>query len=159
MPGDLIRLTIEKPVTLLPEPLSPTKPTISPLPIENERRSSTRATPLRVKNWVSRSRTSSIGVSVRVDGPSLLASIRWSPSAPPRIEHVLQSVTQQIEPEHGPGNRQPGEGVHPPVTLEEVLESELDHCAPFGARGFDSQSDKGQAGGFENGPAELQVSR
>ena len=58
-PGGSIRPRIESPVTLLPEPDSPTSPTTSPAATSNDTPSTAFTTPARVKKWVARSRTSS----------------------------------------------------------------------------------------------------
>jgi hypothetical protein len=52
---------MENPVTVLPEPDSPTSPRTSPEPNEKLTSSTALATPSRVKKWVWRLRTSRVG--------------------------------------------------------------------------------------------------
>ncbi len=56
-PGGSIRPRIEKPVTVLPEPDSPTSPMISPGDRSNDTPSTALIAPARVANSVRRSRT------------------------------------------------------------------------------------------------------
>ncbi len=63
-PGGSIRPRIEKPVTLLPEPDSPTSPTISPASSENDTSLTARRGPRRVANSVERPSTASSGALI-----------------------------------------------------------------------------------------------
>jgi hypothetical protein len=75
----------ERAVTLLPEPLSPTMPSVSPGPTVKETPSTARTAPASVRKTVWRSLTSSTGT---VPGPFLM----WQASARPRVEPVAQPV-------------------------------------------------------------------
>jgi hypothetical protein len=55
------RRMMERAVTLLPQPDSPTMPSVSPLPTSNDTPPTARVTPSWVKKCVSRSRTDSKG--------------------------------------------------------------------------------------------------
>src|SRR5712691_246076 len=140
-PGLFSSPITDEAVTDFPEPVSPTSPTTSLSSISKLSPSITRSSPLRMKKELRRSRTSSS------------ATLR---APPPRIENVLEPVAEQVEPEHGEGDRQAGEGVDPPVAVEEVLQAHADHHAPLGARHAHAESDEGQAGRLQDRPAALQ---
>ncbi len=61
---------MEKPVTDLPEPDSPTSPRMRPRPSENDTSSTAGSTPSRVKKWVRRLRTCSVGSAALIGTPS-----------------------------------------------------------------------------------------
>src|SRR5690606_36529112 len=100
----------EKPVIVLPEPDSPTRPTISPADTLRSTPSTAFTTPPWVKKWVRRPRTSSTGVACPVaparDPPTQDAS---SPEDRPetvsggivRIEDIAQMVTDKVDADDG----------------------------------------------------------
>src|SRR5882724_7267863 len=83
LPGGSIRPSRERPVTVLPEPDSPTIPSTSPRPTSNDTPSTAFTTPARVKKWTFRSST---------DRTTLMLS-----ALEPRVHHVAQLVADQID--------------------------------------------------------------
>src|SRR3954467_14580035 len=82
-PGGSINPSSDRPVTVLPDPDSPTMPSTSPPPTSNETPSTAFTTPARVKKWTFRSstaRTADIVLSLQ-----------------PRVHHVAQLVADQID--------------------------------------------------------------
>ncbi len=72
---------MEKPVTVLPEPDSPTRPSTLPRWMEKETSSTAFTTPPRVKKCVRRLRTSSVGVAMRhFFSRGFSTSRSWSPT-------------------------------------------------------------------------------
>ena len=61
--ASLMRPMIERDSTVLPEPDSPTTPIASPRAIDSDTPSTARTTPRGVRKWVTRSETSSSGVT------------------------------------------------------------------------------------------------
>src|SRR5205085_838500 len=88
----------ESTVTLLPQPDSPTMPSVSPGTTSNETPSTARVTPSAVKKWVRRSRTLSSGSATGATHPPREA----------RVEAVAQPVADQVDGEHD--QRQRGAG-------------------------------------------------
>ncbi len=132
-PGLATSRMIDRLVTLLPQPDSPTRPMISPRSTWKSMPSTARTTPSRVWNDVRRPLTSSSGRSPRsclgrrfdagtissmmlpVDGRDRAACRSW-PSArrprgrprssvQPRVEGVAQAVAEQVETEDREGDR------------------------------------------------------
>src|SRR5438046_8782315 len=81
-------------VTDLPQPLSPTMPTVSPFATVNPTLSSARTTPSRVLNSTERSSTLRSGGFIGHQPPSEFSC----PST--RVDQISQSVPQEIEAEH-----------------------------------------------------------
>ena len=65
-PGASTSPRMENPVTVFPDPDSPTRPSTSPLPKEKLISSTALATPSRVKKWVRRCRTSRVDSGMRI---------------------------------------------------------------------------------------------
>ncbi len=109
-----------RPVTVLPQPVSPTTPTASPGPMTRSMPS--RATVRRSSPWKARRspRISSTGS----DGRS-----RPGSSAVPRIEDAQQHVTDEVEAQHRDEDGEAGEGRHPPL-VEDDRPAVRDHEAP-----------------------------
>src|SRR5262245_66332550 len=78
-PGGSTRPRIEKPVTVLPQPDSPTRPSTSPAATSKLTPSTARTAPARVKKWVRRFSTSRV-LALKA-----------------RIEHVAQAVADQVD--------------------------------------------------------------
>ncbi len=72
---------MEKPVTVLPEPDSPTRPSTRPLPTLNETSSTAFTTPARVKKCVCSPRTSSVGSRVAAWGAEVSTACDVGPIA------------------------------------------------------------------------------
>src|SRR5687768_6544608 len=107
-----------------------------------------------MKKEVRRSRTS----SRLMPGASRPAQhlVRRSCAPPLWVEHVLETVPEQVEAEDGEGDRQAGERVDPPVALKEVLQAHADHHAPLRLRYPHAEADEGKARSLEDRPAALQ---
>src|ERR1700761_6363477 len=101
---------------VLPQPDSPTRPMISPGWSERLTPSSTRATPASVVKDTDRSRTDNSSASI----------------APhPRIEHVAQPVTEQVEAHPHQQDRDAWSRGIPPGLWQKAA-AFGDHAAPFG---------------------------
>src|SRR5438552_12884136 len=83
LPGGSIKPSSDRPVTVLPEPDSPTMPSTSPRPTSNETPSTAFTTPARVKKWTLRSSTTSTA--------DMILSFQ------PRVHDVAQLVADQID--------------------------------------------------------------
>src|SRR6202035_3014269 len=115
-------------VTLLPEPDSPTMPSVSPGRNEKLTPSTARTTPVSVKNHVCRFSTWRLG----------------SAASRMRIKPVADAVTDEVEADHHGEDGKPGECRDPPLVHQ--LASLGDHGAPLGRRRHDAQAEKGKAG-------------
>src|SRR5438034_4294370 len=129
-------------VTDLPEPDSPTMPTVSPLATVMSTCSTARTMPRRVENSTVRSRTSSSGIAVIVRS-----------RAPLWIDDVTQTITEQIEAEHCDHQCGAREECDPPFARHHEGGAFGDHDAPLRGRRSDAEPDERQAGGVENGVA------
>src|SRR3974390_641151 len=123
-PGGSISPMIERPVTDLPAPDSPTTPSTSPLAISKEMPSMAWSTRWRVTNSTRRLRTESTGSLMRTDIPKSRRS-----SSQFRIERVAQPIAEQIDGKDQPGQRQSGKGDDPPFAGEQVVVADPDQGA------------------------------
>src|SRR3954454_19073926 len=82
-PGGSISPSSERPVTVFPEPDSPTIPSTSPRPTANDTPSTAFTTPARVKKWTFRSSTER-------------TAPMWS-ALEPRVHYIAQLVADQID--------------------------------------------------------------
>src|SRR6056297_454485 len=121
-PGDSNPM-IDRAVTLLPEPLSPTSPRISPRSTDNEASSTAVILPSVVSKLTCRFSIESSGSISDHLNPCLLS---W-------VEHVTQPVAEQIEAEDGEHDRRPRR-VDDPPRLPHVLSSTGEHRPPLGGR-------------------------
>ena len=103
-----IRRRMDSAVTDLPQPDSPTMPSVSPRASSNDTPSTARTTPSSVSNWVCRSRTSRIAFTAAVTS-----------SRQPRVEPVAQPVAQKVHRQHGDGEERAGNQDGPGRDLEE----------------------------------------
>src|ERR1700736_613708 len=106
-PGGPTRPRIEKPVTVLPEPDSPTSPSTSPRSTVKLAPSTARTAPWRVKNDVDRSVTASTGAGMQ------------SPLEA-RVHHVAQPVAHQVDGDDGDQQGDAGIERDPVVAREHV---------------------------------------
>ena len=81
---------MEKAVTDLPEPDSPTNPMISPRPTVKLTPATALATPALVKKWVSRFSTARVGGSAMATLP-----------LQPGVQHVAQLVADEVDGNDG----------------------------------------------------------
>src|ERR1044072_5814260 len=144
-----MRITANE-VTDLPEPDSPTIPSVSPLATSILMCCTALTMPRRVENSTVRSLMSSSGTG----GGALLRSgslrsMRAS-RAPLRIDDVAQAVAQQIEAEHRDHQREPGKERDPPFARHHEGRAFGDHDAPLGIRRAHAESDEGQARRIED---------
>jgi len=116
-PGGSIRPRMEKPVTVLPEPDSPTSPRISPGATSKSTPSTARATPSLVKKWVRRLRTWS----------PALAHLRFR-----GFSNVAQLVARQVDADDGDGQRHSGKEADPVAARQQELETVGDQHAERG---------------------------
>src|SRR5262245_29260037 len=130
-------------VTDLPEPDSPTMPTVSPLAIVRSTCCTAVTMPRRVVNSTVRSRTSRSGIAVIA-----------APSSPPlRVDDVAQAIAEQVEAEHGDHQCEAREESDPPFAGHHECRAFGDHDAPFGCRRPDAKTNERKACGIENGIA------
>src|SRR6266404_1875040 len=73
------------------------------------------------------SRSSAIAALLRLDDDLV------GDAAEPRVEDVAQAVAEEVEPEHGEHDREPGEDRHPDARLDEVPRRR-EHVPPRGLR-------------------------
>src|ERR1700694_4733438 len=134
-----IRITAEE-VTDLPEPDSPTMPSVSPLATEMLTCCTALTMPRLVANSTVRSLTSSSGCAVMVASsrPSL-----W-------IDDVAQTVAEQVEAEHRDHQRKAGEQCDPPFARDHEARALRNHDAPFRGRRPDAEPDERHPGGVED---------
>src|SRR5215475_9444398 len=157
-------------VTDLPEPDSPTMPSVSPLPTWISTCCTALTMPRRVVNSTVRSWTSSSGWAVMGDSTRAVRhpKIRkttpckvakgWrgiesgQPLRPPlRIDDVAQAVAEQVETEHRDHQRKTGEQRDPPFARHHEASAFGDHDAPFRRRRPHAKADEGEARGIEDG--------
>src|SRR5215470_3849419 len=93
-PGGSTKPMIDQPVTVLPEPDSPTRPSTSPASRPKLTPSTALATPLRVKKCVRRFSTAR----------TAMASLPFQPG----VHHVAQLVAHEIERDDGDDQREAG---------------------------------------------------
>src|SRR4029077_19041483 len=125
-PGGSTRPRMEKPVTVLPQPDSPTRPSTSPGFTEKLTPSTALATPARVKKWVFRSSTTNF-LSFKAG-----------------IQHVAQPVAHQVDAHDGGEQRQAGIEADPVLARQHVLEAVGDQQAErrLGERQADAEEGK-----------------
>src|SRR5690348_612698 len=106
------RRKIESDVTLLPEPLSPTMPIVSPSSRSKLTPFTALIVPSRVRNWVLRPFTSRIGANEPllsqpyVPLSTLMPQAHASALCQMRIERITQAIADQVETEHCNQNRE-----------------------------------------------------
>src|SRR5689334_17416078 len=105
-------------VTLLPQPDSPTTPSVSPLRSEKSTPSTAFTRPSITWKWVRRLRTSSrtslcgaaaAGPSARACGSVIVSVVMIPLLATARVERVAESVADEVDGDDGQGDRHPGE--------------------------------------------------
>src|ERR1041385_1722704 len=124
-PGAGTRRSTDRAVIVLPQPDSPTTPTVSPSSTWRLTPSTARTTPRDVKNWVFM---------------SSMRRIVANSALHPRIERVPEAVADEREREHRDGDRDGGER-DLVGRAEDGLVAVLDHHAPArrGRRDADAQ--------------------
>src|SRR6185503_4031733 len=126
---------------VLPQPLSPTRPTTSPAPISRLMPSSTWAGPPSVTKST---------LSPRTERSSAIAAIPHGPAAAqPRIEDVAQAVAEQVEAHDGEEDGQARRRRVPPRIREELARLG-DRPAPLGRRRRRPQPEKSERRGGED---------
>src|SRR3954462_4085004 len=133
--GSSSRRMIDLAQTLLPEPDSPTMPSVSPARRSKLTPSTARTGPASLRNQVRRSRTCSSTSAVSCMG----------------VQPVAQAVADEVEAHDHGEDRQAGEGRHPPLLHE--LPALADHGAPFGGRRDGAEAEEGEAGEDQDGVA------
>src|SRR6266508_1403713 len=143
--GGGIRPMIERAVTDLPHPDSPTIPSVRPLSTEKEMPSTARTTPCRVKKCVLRSRTSR-------SGTPLLALLRHTGA---RIERVTKAIGDEERAEDEPGDREAGKDDQVWMGLIGGI-AVLRERAPGSLRWIDAEPDERQEGLAEDHSRQLE---
>ena len=131
-PGGSINPMIANPVTLLPEPDSPTTATVSPGATEND----TRCTAC----TVAREPTELDAQTVDLERRDAHAA-----DPPTRIERVAQTVADEVDREHGEEDGEPGEHGEPPLVFE-VADRVGQQVAPARRRRLDAETEERQRG-------------
>src|ERR1700678_3463474 len=135
------RRRIESALTLLPLPISPTTPRLSPSAMSNDTPSTAVLQPLSPRNWTVRSSTESSGAAI-----SALA-------LQSRIEDVAQAVAEQIEAQRGQSDAETRKQHHPPG-FGRVVAAFGDDGAPTRGRRRHADPEEAQRGFGENGVGE-----
>src|SRR5215472_13099179 len=143
--GGSRRPMIADPVIDLPAPDSPTRPSTSPSPIENETSSMAESTPRRVGISMRRCSTSSSGR--RCDSGSAI-------SAELRVERVAQPVAQQIDGVREGRQRRSRKKENPPFAREEKIAAEADERAERRLRERNTETEEGQCRLGDDGDGE-----
>src|SRR5512134_1653063 len=113
-PGASTSPRIEKPVTVLPQPDSPTRPSTSPGRTSKLTSSTARATPARVKKWVFRSCTSRV-LALKA-----------------RVQDVAQAVADEVDAHDRGEQREARVEADPVLARQHVLEAVRDQQAERG---------------------------
>src|SRR6185312_1179237 len=92
---------IESDVTLLPEPLSPTMPIVSPSSRSKLTPLTAWTLPSRVLNWVLSPFTSRIGAKEHLLSQHYDSGLSLLPLRHVRVERITQAIADKIEAEHG----------------------------------------------------------
>src|SRR5690606_4346780 len=150
-PGCGTKPMMDRAVMLLPQPDSPTTPTVSPGYSWKLTPSTALTTPRSVKKCVRRFRTSRIGSAFMVR--SVSGSISSLPQA--RVQRVPQPFAQQVDAQHRQQNRDAGKGGQPP-RVENVLPALGDHGAPRGLGRLHAQAEKAERRLHQNDPRDAQ---
>src|SRR5271154_3652562 len=120
-------------VTDLPEPDSPTMPSVSPLATDILTCCTALTMPRRVANSTVRSLTSSNGCAV-------MACSRTSCLRPPlRVNQIAQAIAEQIETDPRDHQRPAGEERDPPLAGNDIGRTFRDHNAPLRRRRLDAE--------------------
>src|SRR5580698_3353897 len=135
-PGGRMSRRIERAVTDLPLPDSPTMPSVSPGSTWNERPSTARARPALVGNTVRRSRIERSGCSCAA-GPVM-------PSLP-RISRFAQAVADGIDGDHGEDDGESGKDRQPPEGAH-LIRAVLHDVPPTRERRLHADAEEGEAG-------------
>src|SRR5262249_18536556 len=130
-------------VTDLPEPDSPTMPTVSPLATAMSTCWTARTVPRRGENSTGRARMSSRGVSV-MGGPS---------QGPPRGRAGARPVAQKIEAEHRDHQRGAWKERDPPLARHHEGRTLRHHDPPFGSGRTHTKPDEREPRRIEDGVA------
>src|SRR5687768_631985 len=125
-PGASTRPRIEKPVTVLPHPDSPTRPSTSPAFTAKLTPSTARTTPDRVKKWVLRSSTTKV-LSFKAG-----------------IQDVAQAVTDEVDAHDRREQREAGVEADPVLAREHVLEAVGDEQAERGLGERQADAEEGK---------------
>src|SRR6266404_280973 len=129
-----IRCINSRAVVDLPQPDSPTIPTVSPLAMENDT-SSTARTVLRALN---RSPRSSTGSSISIDAPvSFMALV-------PDVHGAAHSVAEQVEADRHREDHRAGQCRHPWIDVDRGAQR-VEHQTPFRLWRFGAEAEEGQA--------------
>src|SRR5690348_4879724 len=128
-------------VTLLPEPDSPTRPSVSPGCTVKLTPSTARTTPASVSKYVRRSRTSSSGLRILA-----------TPGA--GIEPVTDSVSEEVETHHHGEDGEARERRAPPLLHE--LAAFRHHGAPFRRGRNHAQAEERKPGEHDDRVADVE---
>src|SRR2546425_2170968 len=141
-PGGIgMRRMSERAVTVLPQPDSPTSPSVSPAASSKDTPSTARTTPSRVKNCVYRSLTSRSSGTPLPFASKAAESTGQCLGLHPRVERVPEAVADEGEGQHDDRDAErwkqdrPGRG-------REDHESLIDHHAPGRRRWLDLDTEE-----------------
>src|SRR5688572_32131159 len=137
-PGGSTSPRIEKPVTVLPQPDSPTSPSTSPGRTAKLTPSTALTTPARVKKWVFKSSTTRV-LSLKT-----------------RIQDVAQAVADQVDAHDGGEQRDAGIEADPVLARQHVLEAVGDQQAERGLGERQAHTQERQRGFERDGVRGLQ---
>src|SRR3954468_8567753 len=147
-----IRCIKSRAVVDLPQPDSPTIPTVSPLAIENETLSTAR-TVLRALNRSPRTGKCLVRPSTRSRGcaappTSSTCSINstvWFIASVPDVHGAAHAVAEQVETDRDRKDHHAGQRRHPRIDIDRGTQG-VEHQAPFRLRRLCAKAEERQAG-------------
>src|SRR6266536_430747 len=150
-----IRCISNRAVVDLPQPDSPTMPTVSPLAIENET-SSTARTVLRGLNrsprtgkCLVRPLTCSSGCAappMSSTGSSMPTGVLTALISVPYVHGAAHAVAQQVEADRDREDHRTGQRRHPRIDVDRGAQR-VEHQPPFRLRRFCAETEEREAGG------------
>src|SRR3954447_5209369 len=156
--SDFIRCISSRAVVDLPQPDSPTMPTVSPLAIENETLSTARTVlralkrsprtgkclvkPLTCSSGCAAPPTSSIFSSTSTDVVSFIASV-------PDVHGAAHAIAEQVEADRHREDHGAGQGRDPWIDVDRGAQR-VEHQPPFRLRWFGAEAEKRKTGGEDH---------
>src|SRR3990170_1657398 len=148
-PGCSMSRITDRAVMLLPQPDSPTTPTVLPSPISYETPSTALTVPSWVKKWVRRSWISRRGRS------DLWTVMPLLPHPLARVEGIPQAVAHETRREDDEDQREPGVEDQDGLPVEELL-GVGEHVAQACLRWRDSEAEERERGFHDHGVGDAQ---
>src|SRR5919197_1000094 len=138
--GDGMSRSMVIAVTLLPQPDSPTSPSVPPRGTSKDTPSTARVRPSRLANQTSRSSTATMG-----SAPMAVVMPRSQTPRDLRVEHVAEPVAEQVDRQHGHAEKEAREHDEAERQLHDRA-SLGHHVAPARDLGRCAGAEEGQVG-------------